>query len=338
MFYRKLNNKPHHHIKKYSHQLFSIREDRMNIYSDKVFIPGIGHVEVIGDINPNVIGFGKSDGKPIGKFEGMVCRKYINPRVRFNGCKYYLTFSLSQDKFHLPNSCYKYKCNPEWQSKESTDVIGIDVGCKEDNWFTLSDGKVFKRPSQKKLDKRIKGYQKKYARQMGTLKERQSKKGVTTKHLKPTKSMIKTLTKLNKIEKKITNRKKNIAREIGNYLVKKKPKAVVFEDFKITDWNDNIPSNYPTHVKHSIRRVIQDSMLYTARQLIVNILNPNDIPVIYADEEYPSTQLCNNCGTRQKMGIRQRIYKCPCCGMVMDRDLNASINLRHYGESKLGLV
>lgn len=42
---------------------------------------------------------------------------------------------------------------------------------------------------------------------------------------------------------------------------------------------------------------------------------------------HPSSQLCNQCQHRQKMPLYKRTYDCKQCGMELDRDLNASINL-----------
>ena len=50
--------------------------------------------------------------------------------------------------------------------------------------------------------------------------------------------------------------------------------------------------------------------------------------LILADRFFPSSQLCSDCGHRQKMPLSVRIYSCPECGMKKDRDLNASLNLQ----------
>ena len=44
----------------------------------------------------------------------------------------------------------------------------------------------------------------------------------------------------------------------------------------------------------------------------------------------PSSQICSKCGHRQKMPLDQRTYVCPECGMSMDRDVNAAINIRDF--------
>lgn len=45
-----------------------------------------------------------------------------------------------------------------------------------------------------------------------------------------------------------------------------------------------------------------------------------------------SSQICNQCGNRQKMPLNKRVYKCENCGTIEDRDINASINLKQAKE------
>ena len=45
---------------------------------------------------------------------------------------------------------------------------------------------------------------------------------------------------------------------------------------------------------------------------------------------FPSTQLCSNCGRKHKLTLSERTYKCE-CGLIIDRDINAAINILHEG-------
>jgi transposase len=49
--------------------------------------------------------------------------------------------------------------------------------------------------------------------------------------------------------------------------------------------------------------------------------------VLLAGRFYPSTKRCSACGSIQEMGLNERQYRCPVCGLMMDRDLNAAIHL-----------
>ncbi|VVC05552.1 Putative transposase DNA-binding domain protein [uncultured archaeon] len=48
----------------------------------------------------------------------------------------------------------------------------------------------------------------------------------------------------------------------------------------------------------------------------------------------PSSQLCSSCGLRHPMPLSKRTYTCPACGLEMDRDLNAAINILQLGIRK----
>ena len=48
-----------------------------------------------------------------------------------------------------------------------------------------------------------------------------------------------------------------------------------------------------------------------------------------------TSQDCSRCGHRQKLALADRTYTCPCCGLVVDRDLNASLNILRLGQQSL---
>ena len=53
-----------------------------------------------------------------------------------------------------------------------------------------------------------------------------------------------------------------------------------------------------------------------------------------ADRYYPSSKMCSNCGNiKEKLSLAERIYKCEVCGLEIERDLNAAINLENYEEN-----
>jgi IS605 OrfB family transposase len=62
-----------------------------------------------------------------------------------------------------------------------------------------------------------------------------------------------------------------------------------------------------------------------------------------ANRWFPSSKTCSGCGTvKPKLSLRDRIFTCEHCGLVLDRDRNAAINLKHYvdlewpGDAKTG--
>lgn len=55
-----------------------------------------------------------------------------------------------------------------------------------------------------------------------------------------------------------------------------------------------------------------------------------DTQLVFADRFFPSSQLCSQCGNRQKIPLSQRVYNCVSCSLRRDRDFNASLNLENY--------
>jgi transposase len=57
----------------------------------------------------------------------------------------------------------------------------------------------------------------------------------------------------------------------------------------------------------------------------------NNIELIKVDRFYPSSKLCSRCKNIKKgLRLKDRLYKCNFCGLIIDRDFNASLNLANY--------
>jgi transposase len=55
--------------------------------------------------------------------------------------------------------------------------------------------------------------------------------------------------------------------------------------------------------------------------------------LVAADRFYPSSKTCSDCGTvRAKLALSERVFTCEACGLVIDRDLNAALNLAHMAQ------
>ena len=77
------------------------------------------------------------------------------------------------------------------------------------------------------------------------------------------------------------------------------------------------------------------SLFYVFRTMLESKSKIHGNKLINIDRFFPSTQLCSECGYRKegdkKMKLSDRVYVCSKCGMTMDRDDNAAVNLRSYG-------
>ena len=92
--------------------------------------------------------------------------------------------------------------------------------------------------------------------------------------------------------------------------------AIVIEDLNVADMQQtSYISKYTARVAFGeIRRIIEQKC------------NVYGIPLILAPRTFESSQICSYCGNKRKIG-GAKVYKCPICGNIIDRDINAAINL-----------
>ena len=84
-----------------------------------------------------------------------------------------------------------------------------------------------------------------------------------------------------------------------------------------------------------LSEAIQQQGLYEFRRQIEYKAKWNNIPLIIADRFFPSSKMCSCCGKIKKdLKLSDRIYKCE-CGNIINRDFQASLNLKKYGEDVL---
>ena len=100
------------------------------------------------------------------------------------------------------------------------------------------------------------------------------------------------------------------------------PYRIVLEDLNIQGMMKN---------KH-LSKAIQEQSLYEFRRQIQYKAEWNNIEVVVVDRFYPSSKTCSCCGKIKKdLKLKDRIFECS-CGFVIDRDINASINLMNYSK------
>ena len=103
-----------------------------------------------------------------------------------------------------------------------------------------------------------------------------------------------------------------------------KARVLVMEDLDIVDMINHSGKRLAGGIARAAMRSLQEKIAYRCLAAGVELIKvpPN----------FPSTRECSRCGSIQDMPLRQRVYECPCCGLVLDRDRNAAINLKQYGE------
>src|SRR5690554_294232 len=78
-----------------------------------------------------------------------------------------------------------------------------------------------------------------------------------------------------------------------------------------------------------LAKAVQGQNFYSFRVELADKCRRNGIELRIADRWYPSSRLCSECGSiRKDLKLSDRTYRCDACGLVMDRDRSASINLQ----------
>lgn len=323
-FFKGLANKPKFKKKKYYSAQFPIRSERLMINKNNVRISSIGNIYSKNNKN-EIIGYGSSESKST-KFIA-----YKSSRIYFDGVDYWLSFEIPENEQMeiTTNSRRKFSKNKDWLEKDFSKPVGIDLGCKGNNWIVASNGMKETLPNTIKEDKKIRKFKKQFSRQMGT-KTKSTKSVHSKENDRYSNNQLKTLKKLNKYYKKRINKKKDAIYKFASKLVETKPSAVVLEDLYPSEMVQSYKNRDSTTNKmvSKYSSQVYNSCLRTVRNIITNTVSSNNIPVIIAPRNYKSSQICSVCGHVYNIG-KNNIYKCPNCGVIIDRDLNAAYNLEN---------
>ena len=304
---------PIYKSKKDVKQMTCIRGDRVKIKERSIYCPGIGWIKCGTLPNNNIIGEGlKSTIHP------NTHRNYYNTRIVFDGYKYWFAMSMElTGDINYPSVVkYGYLDNTTTTSQS----VGIDIGCKGTNWIVDSNGSRISLPDFSKENKKIKHLQRKLYRQYCSRAKNDDTRS---------KKMKETIAQINKYNQRKTNRRKAILYDyICHNIIKNNPSCVVIEDIsslEIIRDNQRIPRKRRAKLNQSV----YDSCIGEFQTIIKEKCNAHGIHLIVADRNYPSTKRCSNCGNTYNVGMK-RTYKCSHCGMVLDRDYNAALNLAIY--------
>ena len=222
--------------------------------------------------------------------------KYQNPRISFDGIKFWLSISCVIEE--VVNELPK------------TEPIGIDMGIK--TLIVCSDGTSYNRVNIKKESKKLKRLQKRASRHYNKM--------MKTKSSDKSKNLLKLEILIKKRYQRINNIRINNIHQATSKIIGKNPSAIVVEDLNVKGMMKN---------KHLSEKVMDCSFYEIYRQLKYKS-ERKGISFVVADRWYPSSKTCSHCGyIKPKLSLSERIFKCECCGQAIDRDFNASLNLKN---------
>ena len=195
----------------------------------------------------------------------------------------------------------------------NTKGLGVDLGIKD--LAICSNGKVFKNINKtikiKKLKKKLKREQRKMSRSIEYSKSKKIK-------LRDLKNFSKKKLKIQRLFYRLNCIRDDYNNKMVNEITRTKLKYITIEDLKVSNMIKN---------KH-LSKAIQEQNFYSIRTKLINKCKERNIELRLVDTFYPSSKTCSCCGSIKKdLKLNDRIYKCSNCGLEMDRDYNASINL-----------
>jgi putative transposase len=192
-------------------------------------------------------------------------------------------------------------------------VLGVDVGIK--TLATCSNDQIFENPKYlKKSKKKLAHAQKNLARKKF---DRETKRSSNNR--------LKSKLRVQKIHHRISNQRKDTLHKMTNILVRTKPRYIVLEDLNVSGMMKN----------HKLAGAIGDASFNEIKRQLFYKTAWYGGSVVEVGRFFPSSKMCSVCGQiKEDLTLEDRTYACD-CGNVMDRDLNASINLEKYGLIKL---
>ena len=217
--------------------------------------------------------------------------------------RYYVSILVDEDDIQVSNPI--------------NEGIGIDVGIKD--FAICSDGVKFKNINKtstvKKVEKKLKREQRKLSRKYESLKE-----GRATRQ-----NIQKQVIKVQKLHQILTNIRTDYINKTISLIIKQKPSYITIEDLNVKGMMKN---------KH-LSKAIASQKFFEFKTKLMSKCKKNNIELRVVDRFYPSSKTCSNCGKVKKdLKLSDRIYKCD-CGLTIDRDLNASINLKNAKKYKI---
>lgn len=215
------------------------------------------------------------------------------PQVPIKSC----TISRQADRWFI-----SFRFDVDQQTLTHTNVIGVDLGVK--NLATLSNGEIVNgAKSYRKSEHKLARLQ------------------YLNRHkVKGSANWKKAQLKIAKVHRKIANIRKDTLHKLTTLLAKNHG-VIVIEDLNVSGMMAN----------HKLASAIADMGFYEFRRQLDYKTKLYGSKLVIADRWFPSSKTCSTCGQKKEtLSLSERVFECGNCNLVIDRDLNAAINLKKY--------
>lgn len=237
---------------------------------------------------------------------GIRSLKFKNPRISNIGSKWILSFGLEVDSqdYNLNNFS-----------------VGIDLGIKDLAvvFYDNNKSKVYHNINKSKKVKYYKSKLKHIQRNLSRKYEKRKSENFYNKEM--SKNEIRQLKKLQYLFRKLTNIRDNYIHQVTAEIINMFPNRIVIEDLKVSKMLKD----------KRLSSEIHEQCFWKFREYLTYKCEEKGIELVVADRYYPSSKTCSFCGSVKKnLKLSDRTYICDKCGLTIDRDLNAAINLMNY--------
>lgn len=221
---------------------------------------------------------------------------------RFKGKICQVTISQHAGKWYAAISYEISSEAPIIPSKTKSGVVGVDLGIKE--LAVLSDGTVFENPRA-------------YVRAQANL--RKQNKSLSRK-VKGSINWKRQVVRLQRAHKKVSDIRKWHLHNLSSHIAKNYDRVVI-EDLGVVEMTKN----------RRLAKHVLDAGFYELRRQLAYKCELYHTDLVVVDRFFPSSKLCSKCGhKKEKLALDERTYNCKNCGLSLDRDLNAALNLKAY--------
>lgn len=241
--------------------------------------------------------------------------KINNVCISQSGGKFYASFSLE-----ITEAEYR-RTHRHVDSIGANRKVGIDMGVH--NAIILSDGIKIDDPKPLKQNLRK---QKRLSRQLSKRQHARTKQE-RLEGVKKSNNYKKLSRRLGNLDRHIANIRRDFTQKLTTVITTHYAEIAI-EDLNVKGMQNN----------HRLARSVSDVAMGEMRRQIEYKATLNGVSVTKADRFYPSSKTCSCCGAiKQDLTLKERTYICPSCGAVIDRDYNASLNLRSLITKKIGM-
>ncbi|KKK69214.1 hypothetical protein LCGC14_2936280, partial [marine sediment metagenome] len=212
--------------------------------------------------------------------------------------------SVTISKNILNNYFVSVLCEVDIKELPTLDTqIGVDLGIKE--FLVTSNNEFVSNPKYlRKLELQLKKAQRVMSRR---------KKG-SNRRLKARKKVF-------RIHQKIANQRTDFLHKSSTRLISEN-QVICLEDLSVKNMVKN----------HCLAKSISDCSWSKFVELLKYKADWYGRGLVKIDKFFPSSKLCSNCGNIKKdLTLKDRVYHCSCCGIILDRDYNAALNILREG-------